>query len=49
MDCQLDWIERHYRNSEQFMISYGLKLYDDEDLQEAKVTVEAMMDENDDE
>jgi hypothetical protein len=40
---QLDWIEKHYRNSEQFMISYGLKFYDDEDLEDAKAIVEAMM------
>jgi hypothetical protein len=40
---QLDWIEKHYRNSEQFMICYGLKFYDDEDLEEAKAIVEAMM------
>jgi hypothetical protein len=44
---QLDWIEKHYRNSEQFMISYGLKFYDNEDLEEAKAIVEAMMNEDD--
>ncbi|KAF1836335.1 hypothetical protein BDW02DRAFT_521172 [Decorospora gaudefroyi] len=44
---QLDWIEKNYRNSEQFMISYGLKFYSDEDLEEAKVIVEAMMDGDD--
>jgi hypothetical protein len=42
-DRQLDWIEKNYRNSEQFMISYGLKFYDDEDLKEAKAVVEVMM------
>jgi hypothetical protein len=40
---QLDWIEKHYRNSEQFMVSYGLKFYDNEDLEEAKAIVEIMM------
>jgi hypothetical protein len=40
---QLDWIEQHYRNSEQFMISYGLKFYDNEDLEEAKAIAEVMM------
>jgi hypothetical protein len=40
---QLDWIEKHYRNSEQFMISYELKFYDNEDLDEAKAIVEVMM------
>lgn len=44
---QLDWIEKHYRNSEQFMICFGLKFYDDEDLEEAKTIVEAMMDGDD--
>jgi hypothetical protein len=44
---QLDWIEEHYRNSEHFMMSYGLKFYDDEDLQEAKAIVEAMMNRDD--
>lgn len=44
---QLEWIEKHYRNSEQFMMSYGLKFYDTEDLEEAKVIVEAMMDDSD--
>jgi hypothetical protein len=43
---QLDWIEKYYRNSEQFMISYGLKFYDEEDLEEAKAIVEAMMTED---
>ena len=46
-DRQLEWIEKHYRNSEQFMISYGLKFYRNEDLDEAKAIVEAMMDESD--
>lgn len=43
---QLDWIEKHYRNSEQFMLSYGLKFYNDEDLEEAKAVVEAMMEDD---
>jgi hypothetical protein len=42
-DRQLDWIEKNYRNSEQFMISYGLKFYDEEDLEEAKAIVGAMI------
>ncbi|CAN9293372.1 unnamed protein product [Alternaria alternata] len=40
---QLDWIEKSFGNSEQFMISHGLKFYDDEDLEEAKAIAEAMM------
>lgn len=44
---QLDWIEQYYGNSEQFMISYGLKFYRDEDLEEAKAIVDVMMDGDD--
>ncbi|KAH6872379.1 hypothetical protein BKA58DRAFT_455942 [Alternaria rosae] len=44
---QLDWIEKHYRNSEQFMICFGLKFYDDKDLEEAKAIMEAMIDGDD--
>lgn len=40
---QLDWIEKYHHNSEQFMMSFGLKFYDDEDVQEAKAIVEALM------
>lgn len=40
---QLNWIEKHYGNSESFMISYGLKFYDNDDLEEAKATADAMM------
>ena len=46
-DRQLDWIEKYYHNSEQFMVSYGLKFYSDEDLRKAQVIVEAMMNEDD--
>ncbi|KAH9862849.1 hypothetical protein J1614_010942 [Plenodomus biglobosus] len=40
---QLVWIEKNYRNSELFMLSYGLKFYNNEDVQEAKAIVKAMM------
>jgi hypothetical protein len=40
---QLDWIEKHYGNSESFMLSYGLKFYDNDDIEEAKAIVDAMM------
>jgi hypothetical protein len=40
---QLDWIEKHYDNSEAFMITYGLKFYDDDDLKEARLIAEDMM------
>ncbi|EFQ91060.1 hypothetical protein CFE70_001445 [Pyrenophora teres f. teres 0-1] len=46
-DRQLDWIEKNYRNSEQFMISYGLKFYSEEDLQEAQAIVDALMNDDD--
>ncbi|KAL5116280.1 hypothetical protein ACEQ8H_005838 [Pleosporales sp. CAS-2024a] len=44
---QLDWIETHYDNSEEFMISYRLKFYDDEDVEEAKAILDALMKEDD--
>ncbi|KAF7672522.1 hypothetical protein GT037_009553 [Alternaria burnsii] len=40
---QLGWIERNFRKSEQSMYSYGLKFYDDEDLEAAKALAEAMV------
>jgi hypothetical protein len=33
---ELDWIEKHYRNSANFLISYGFKFYDDQDCAAAK-------------
>ncbi|KAF2277045.1 uncharacterized protein EI97DRAFT_432658 [Westerdykella ornata] len=41
----LDWIEKHYGNSMNFMFSHGLKFYDDDDCAEAKMIVGLMMDE----
>ena len=40
---ELEKIEKHYKNAEQFMVTYGLKFYDDGDIQEAKTVVTAMM------
>lgn len=40
---QLDWIEKHFKNAENFMITYGLKFYDDEDVEEAKSIADALM------
>lgn len=37
---ELDWIEKHYQNSATFMISYGLKFYDDDDCATAKQLVQ---------
>jgi hypothetical protein len=42
-DGQLDWIEKNYNNTEQFMVSYGLKFYDDRDLELAMGVVETIM------
>jgi hypothetical protein len=39
---QLIWIEKSFGNSENFILSYGLKLYDDDDLKEAKAIADAM-------
>ena len=33
---ELDWIEGNYGNSENFLLSYGLKFYKDEDCREGK-------------
>ncbi|KAH6644237.1 hypothetical protein C7974DRAFT_325674 [Boeremia exigua] len=46
---QLEWIETHYGNSEVFMLSYGLKFYDDDDVEEAKAIANVMMADDDDE
>lgn len=40
---QLDWIEKYYRNSENFMMCHGLKFYDDDDVEEAKAIADVMM------
>jgi len=41
--AQLHWIERYYGNSEKFMLCYGLKFYNDDDIEEAKAIVNAVM------
>ena len=40
---QLDWIDKYYGNSEAFMVSYGLKFYDNDDVEEAKAIAQAMI------
>lgn len=40
---ELAFIEKGYVNSENFMLSFGLKFYNDEDCQEAKAIVRAFM------
>lgn len=40
---QLDWMEKHYGNSEHFLISFGLKFYNDDDIEEAKAIVDGFL------
>ncbi|KAL2128193.1 hypothetical protein VTI74DRAFT_9529 [Chaetomium olivicolor] len=40
---ELEFIEGGWGNSESFMLSFGLKFYNDEDCEEAKVIVKALM------
>lgn len=40
---ELIWIETHFGNSASFLITYGLKFYDDDDCEEGKQIVQAMM------
>lgn len=39
----LCWIEKHYGTSMNFMYSYGLKFYDQDDCEEAQVLVKSLM------
>jgi hypothetical protein len=41
--AELRWIEKHYQYSSRFMLSYGLKPFEQEDCDEAKAIVRAMM------
>ncbi|KAM0523024.1 hypothetical protein ACHAPE_001515 [Trichoderma viride] len=40
---ELDWIEKHCRTSANFMISYGLKFYDDQDCAAARRLVKEFL------
>ena len=40
---QLEWIKRSYGHSLSFLMSYGLKFYDDEDCEEGVAIVRAFM------
>lgn len=42
-DDELDWIKKHYGYSSKFMLSYGLKPYEQEDCDEAKSMIKAFM------
>jgi hypothetical protein len=39
----LNFMNKHYGNSENFMLSFGLKFYNDDDCEEAKAIARAMM------
>lgn len=40
---ELDWIKLHYRHSGNFLLSYGLKPFDDDDCREGKTILEGIM------
>lgn len=40
---QLSFIKKQYGNTMNFMLSYGLKFYDDDDCQEAKAIIRGIM------
>lgn len=40
---QLDWIKKHHSYSSNFLLSYGLKFYDDEDCKEGAMIVSQLM------
>lgn len=43
---QLDWIKSHFRHSGNFLRCYGLKPWDDDDCEEGKLILEAIMEED---
>ena len=44
---QLEWIKGHFRHSGNFLLSYGLKPFDDDDCSEGRTILEMMMKEDD--
>lgn len=46
-DQELSWIKANYGKSRNFMFSFGLKLFDEEDCQEAKAILRAFMNDDD--
>ena len=40
---ELSWIKKHFKHSGNFMLCYGLKPFDEEDCEEGKATVQALM------
>lgn len=45
---QLDWIEKHYRHSGNFLIIHGLKAWEDEDCKEGVAIARLMMSDDED-
>lgn len=48
-EAELDWIKANFGHSAKFLLTYGLKFYNDEDCKEGKSIVRAMMDDSDEE
>ena len=42
---ELDWIKKHYKHSGNFLLSFGLKPFEDEDCREGKSIVKSLMEE----
>ncbi|KAL8927868.1 MAG: hypothetical protein Q9172_001168 [Xanthocarpia lactea] len=40
---ELDWIKKHHGHSANFLLSYGLKFYDDEDCEQGKAIIQAFL------
>ncbi|KAL8860995.1 MAG: hypothetical protein Q9178_002508 [Gyalolechia marmorata] len=40
---ELDWIKKNHGHSGNFLLSYGLKFYDDEDCEQGKAIVQAFL------
>ena len=45
-EVELDWIKQHWRHSGNFLLSYGLKPYKDEDCEEGKQVIKALMEDS---
>ncbi|KAI4166648.1 MAG: hypothetical protein LQ343_007869 [Gyalolechia ehrenbergii] len=46
-DDELDWIKANFGHSANFLLAYGLKFYNDEDCQEGKSIIRALMEDGD--
>lgn len=42
-EAELDWIQKHYRHSGNFLLTHGLKPFDDEDCEEGVAIARAFM------